>query len=340
MNSRASLRAGLATGLFCELFCGLFWTPGCADPKLIPFRDAATAYDAGRKALDAGDADAAIVRFAEARTLDPQSATLPLWQGRAFAAAGRLDEAVSAADDAIALHPDDGIAHYNRAAWRARQGRLNEAAAGLQMALTLKAATVWQAARDPDFQPHRASPAFAAVLPQQDLLAKLEGPGTTSFLGSELVLTFTFVGPDDQVPVLIGPAVPACLRQRRIVEDDHLQEGTARRELRVYFTAMAACVATVGPFEARGSQSPSDPTRVIIPAQTVTVLGIEATGDGGATAQPLPVAWIFPSAVSGSAPVPGWDGATATMGTRPAASQVLLEWRVDEQTRSVGGITR
>ena len=332
---RSLLRRGLAATLT--------WTAlatGCADPKLVPFRDAAAAYDAGRKALDAGDADAAITRFGEARALDPQSATLPLWQGRAYAAAGRLDEAVASADAAIALHPEDGTAHYNRAAWRARQGQLYEAAAGLQMALGLKAATVWQAARDPDFLPHRTDPAFAAVLPQQDLLAKVEGPKNNGFIGSELMLTFTFVGPEDQVPALTGPDIPACLKQRRIVEDDHVEEGTARRELRVYFTALAACTVTLGPFEARGSAASNDPARVALPAQPITVLGLDGSAPLGSNTTLQDAAWVLPSAITGSAPVPGWDGATATMGERPAASLVFLEWRVDAQTRSIGGITR
>ena len=59
---------------------------GCADPALVPFRDAARAYDAGRSALDAGDYATANSRFAAARVLDPSSAALPLWQGRALAA--------------------------------------------------------------------------------------------------------------------------------------------------------------------------------------------------------------------------------------------------------------
>ncbi len=311
----------------------------CADPALVPFRDAAKAYDAGRASLNDGDTDAALASFAAARALDPHSASLPLWHGKALAAAGRLDEAIAAAGDALVRDPKSGPAYYNRAAWLARSGKLQDSAADLRLALGLGAATRWDAARDPDFAPHRRDPAFVAILPQDDLLARVAGPAESSFVGSELALTFTFSGPSSVVPTLAGPAVPACLRQTRIVQDeDEPEPGTTIREVRVYFRAVTPCVANVGPFEARdtaGAPEAHKTVSVAMPAVTVTVLGPE----GMALAEGVrPAAWLVPAGVVDGGSVAGWPGAKIRMGTRPAGSLVSLEWRVRQQTRVVGGV--
>lgn len=305
----------------------------CADPALTPYRDAAKAYDAGRAALDAGDAATAIQRFSEARRLDPRSRALALWEGRALAQSGRLDEAIAAASDAIALDPKDANAHYNRAAWLARAGRPTAAAAELKVALGLGAGTVWEAARDPDFAPHRGDPAFAAVIPAQDLTATVT-PTARGFVGSELVLTITLTGAEDDLPTLTGPATPACLRQRRVVQDDQVAAGTARRTIKAYFTAMSPCTASLGPFEARTGSA-----RVALDSVPVVVLGPDSgpsdpPPDSG---PPRPASWLLPAAVNGPTDVPGWPGARAT--DRTEGTDVLLEWRVDAQTRSRSGVS-
>ncbi len=304
---------------------------GCADATLVPFRDAARAYDAGRTALDAGDFVSANQRFSEARALDPSSATLPLWQGRALAASGDLPGAIRAADDAIAHDAKSGLAWYNRAAWRARSGDLAASAADLQQALKLNAATAWAAARDPDFAPHRQDSAFAGILPPADLLVAVEGPAESGFVGSELSVLFRLTGPAEQVPALSGPPVPGCLKQTRIVEDDAIGEGpssgTVERHVRVYFRANASCVVTLGPFVA---STPDGATHVEVAAIPVVVLGpTGAAGEAGTR----PAAWVIPAGVRDGAAVDGWS---VHLGGERPAGMITLEWRVDHQTREVG----
>lgn len=307
---------------------------GCSDPALVPFRDAARAYDAGRASLDAGDYAAANRQFAQARGLDPASATLPLWQGRALAASGDLPGAIAAADDAIAHDPDSGAAWYNRAAWRARNGETLASAGDLQHALLLNASTAWAAARDPDFAPYRQDRAFAGILPPADLIAAAEGPTASSFLGSELSILFRLTGPADHLASLSGPPVPACLKQTRIVEDDAIGEGPASgtvvREIRVYFRSTSPCAASLGPFLATSADSDA---RAPIPAVPVTVLGPDGVASEPGT---RPAAWVVPAGVTEGAVIDGWT--VHTGGDRPIGA-VTLEWRVNHQTRSLGWLT-
>ncbi len=304
----------------------------CTDPALAPLRDAATAWDAGRAALVAGDNAAAIADFGRARALDPQSAALPLWQGKAYAAAGRLDEAVAAASDSVVLDPRSGIAEYDRAAWVARGGHLDDAALALKAALDAHAATRWSAAKDPDFSPHRSDPAFIGVLPPSDVLAGATGPTEAVFLGSEVAVDIDVMSATGDVVTLVGPDVPACLKPVRLVEDDDDGEpGTADRVLHVWFSARSACDALLGPWEAH-----SGGAVVAIPAVHVTVYApAEAVSS---TDPPRPGPWVLPGTLPAESLVPGWPGAVARMGARAPDPAVLLEWRVDHQTRAIGGI--
>lgn len=300
----------------------------CTDPALRPFVDAAAAYDAGHLAFERGQFQDASAAFAKARALDPTSSTLPLWQGRALAASGDVAGAVHAADDAIARDPTSAVAWYDRAAWRARSGELAPAAADLRRALDLGAATPWAAAVDPDFAPHRLAPEFAGVLPPTDLLASAEPP-EGAFVGGELSLLLRLTGPADRVPELSGPPVPGCLQQTRVVEDDTVGEGasagTVQRDVRVYFRALAACEASVGPLRASLGDAAVELTSV-----PVTVLGpADAAPIAGTTA----AAWYLPALLHGGAKA---EGFTIREGAGRPPGAIALEWRVAHQTRALG----
>lgn len=301
---------------------------GCTDPALRPFVGAAAAYDAGHLAFERGQFRDASAEFAKARTLDPASSTLALWEGRALAASGDLAGAVRAADDAIARDPDSAVAWYNRAAWRARSGDLAPSASDLRRALDLGATTPWAAALDPDFAPHRLTPQFDGVLPPTDLLAS-SMPPEDAFVGGELSILLRLTGPADRVPELSGPPLPGCLRQTRVVEDDTVGEGasagTVQRDVRVYFRAVAACEATVGPLRARLGDATVD-----LAAVPVTVLG---PADAPALGGPTAAAWYLPALLHGGASL---DGFTIHEGGGRPAGSIALEWRVAHQTRALG----
>ncbi|MBK9646397.1 MAG: hypothetical protein IPO67_14795 [Deltaproteobacteria bacterium] len=58
----------------------------CEEPRFGGLAQALAEHDRGRALLDAGDAPGAAAAFAQAITLDPTSADLELWRGRALAA--------------------------------------------------------------------------------------------------------------------------------------------------------------------------------------------------------------------------------------------------------------
>lgn len=314
----------------------------CDDPALEPYEASLAAYEAGQAALAAGDPAAAATRFAEARGHDPKSVPLRLWEAKALADAGRLDEADARLTELLASDPTVGIAWYNRAAWRARAGRMEDAASDLRRAFELRVRSPLEAADDPDFAAARAHPAFAGVLPPQPLEATLRGPDGAVFVGSRFPLelatvalasaelTLTRAGPD-----------PGCLALARVVQDDRADGAVVLRRLTVDHRAVGPCEAPLGPFTvAAGAATvelPAVPVKVEAPPGAPPATGLP----------PLPAAIPFPSAVAppdaGFAAERVGDG-VAAMG-RPdraitaegRAPDVALEWRVDGQTRAVGG---
>ena len=83
------------------------------------------------------------------------------WHARALAADGQLEPAVELLERVLRVHARFAEARYNRAAYLARLGRLDEAGPELARALADGAARSRQAMVDPDFAPHLDHPAFA-----------------------------------------------------------------------------------------------------------------------------------------------------------------------------------
>lgn len=88
-----------------------------------------------------------------------------LYHRGVFAAnSGRLDEALTLLDKALAQRPDDASALYARASVRGLQGRVDEAAVELKKAVALDPRFRFQAASDPDFDKVRDEAAFIDVI--------------------------------------------------------------------------------------------------------------------------------------------------------------------------------
>ncbi len=221
----------------------------CSDPQLDPVREALEAYDLGRAALDAGEAAQAAAHFARAREHDSRTALLPLWQARAVAAGGDAAAAEALATEALRLDPGLGLALYQRAAYRARQGRGDDAAADLAVAMKKGVAAPLQAAADPDFLPLLGTAAFAGLLPPAPVLLDVAGPAGSVFVGSdvELKLAVSAARPLSFSVALEG-ADPGCMRLERVVEERWPTPGVAVSLVRLRFRALGPCRATVGPF--------------------------------------------------------------------------------------------
>lgn len=315
---------------------------GCDDPALEPFSASLDAYDDGREALEAGRPADAVPAFVAARAHDPGSVALRLWEAKALADAGKLEEADARLSELVHADPSVGIAWYNRAAYRARAGRLPEAAADLSQALTLGARSALEAADDPDFAPALAHPAFAGILPAQPLEATVTGPDGAVFVGSRYTLEFTISAlPTAELSVERAGGDPGCLRPVRVVQDDHAEAGRTTRRLSVDFRSEGPCDGPFGPFvvTAGAAKLTLEPVPVKIEAPP----GAKAASG----LRPLPTTIPVPGALA--PPDAGFASRRAPVGVlamgRPdrtiagggKAPDVLLEWRVDGQTRATGG---
>ncbi|MDP2306400.1 MAG: tetratricopeptide repeat protein [Pseudomonadota bacterium] len=315
---------------------------GCDDPALKPFAASLDAWDDGREALEDGRPADAVTAFATARTHDPGSVAIRLWEAKALADAGALEEADARLSELVHADPAVGVAWYNRAAYRARANRLPEAAADLSQALTLGARSALEAADDPDFAAALAHPAFAGILPAQPLEATVTGPDGAVYVGSRYTLEFTISAlPAAEISIERSGADPGCLRLQRIVQDDHGEAGRTTRRLAVDLRAEGPCDSTLGPFvvTAGGARLSLDPVSVKIEAPP-----------GALPVTPLrPLAGTVPVPSALAPPDAGFAARRADVGVlamgRPDRAivgagkppDVLLEWRVDGQTRATGG---
>ncbi len=319
----------------------------CRDPAFDPVRDALSAYDRGRAALDAGRVDEAVAAFAEARAHDPSSPLLMLWEGKALAAKGDLPAAEARASEAIAREPRLGLAWYQRAAWRARMGQLDAAASDLTAAYQLEAASPLEAAADRDFLPHLGEPAFAGILPPNPVLLDARGPEGSVFVGSEVELIVSVAAAP---PLAYGlrreGTDPGCLRLDRVVEERQAEVHAVVSVLHLRGRATAACSGAIGPFRADSSTpvvatSVSDalPLRVEAPQAfsggqaaslpaTIPVPSVIADPDGAWSTGRLGD-WVY--AIGRADQLATLDG---------AAPELVLELREDATTRASGGAWR
>jgi hypothetical protein len=315
---------------------------GCDDPALAPFSASLDAYDDGREALEKGRPEDAVKAFAAARSHDSGSVALRLWEAKALADAGQLDTADAQLSELVHADPSIGVAWYNRAAYRVRAGRLPEAASDLQKALSLGARSALEAAADPDFAPALAHPAFAGILPAQALEATVTGPDGAVFVGSRYTLEFTLSAlPTAELSIERSGADPGCLRLQRIVQDDHAEAGRTTRRLAVDLRAEGPCAAPLGPFvvTAGNARLVLDPVPVQIeaPPGALPAAGLRPL----AASIPVPSALAPPDAGFAARRGPvgvlamGRPDRTITGGGKPP--DVVLEWRVDGQTRATGG---
>lgn len=266
------------------------------DPELRAQKHAMDAWHEGQEALAAGDADRAIAAFARAREAQPDDPLLAAWQARAMAADGDLDGAVDLLGIAVATHPRFAEARYNRAAYLARLGRLEEAGPELARAIEDGAARSREAMVDPDFAPHLDDPAFA-FLPDEMLLVALDAPSGTLFWGSDATLRLRVVGGQGAPATVEAEELSGPIELVSVVEDVVESTEGPVRDLSWTFKVRGEGEAVLGPFTVRSGPWSSRVRAVRFPTTAPPGKGVP----DGAPALSLPV----PSDVAGSLETPG-----------------------------------
>lgn len=186
-------------------------------PELVSASRSLQEWRAGSEHLANGDAAGALASFDRALQSRPDDPLLLAWRGRALAEGGDLSGAVGAMDAALARAPSFAEAAYNRAAYLARLGRVDEAGVALKHALSLGAADPRDVLQDPDFMPHLDHVALA-FLPKAPITARLKGPGGSVFVGSDAVVRLQVSGLALDGVVVEGPTAAGPFRMSGVEE--------------------------------------------------------------------------------------------------------------------------
>lgn len=179
--------------------------PAEPPPGVVQAGAALQAWSRGHEAQLRGDVATARQAYTEALQVRPNDPLLLSWLAALEAGEGELARAVGLLDRALEASPAFGVARYNRAAYKARLGDAEGAAADLELALGAGASSPRRALRDPDFAAVLAHPAFS-FLPEAPLTALLEVPAELAFLGSRVQVVATIEGGE---PAGLGVTLPA-----------------------------------------------------------------------------------------------------------------------------------
>jgi hypothetical protein len=148
----------------------------CRDPQLDPLRDALSAWEEGKRLLEAGDHSGATTAFESAVRLDPSSPSLVIWLSRARFAGADAAGALECLSDHLRSNPRSVAALRERASLLARSGELARAASDLQLLRELGAADPWELAQDAD---------LAALIDNPNWPGLVVAPQVTSFLRTQ-----------------------------------------------------------------------------------------------------------------------------------------------------------
>ncbi len=205
------------------------------------------AWREGAKLLEAGNSKGARAAFARGLAARPGDTVLAAWDARAMAEGGDLDGAISLSRQILAANPDFGEVRYNLAAYLARKGAIEEAAAELEVALEHVARRPRDVLTDPDFQPHLDDPAFG-FLPTSGLVVAVDVPKNAIFWGSQGALTLRITGVDDHAVVVEAPPVAGPIELVGVVQDLMLSTDGNAVDLTWTFKAVGAGSVELGPF--------------------------------------------------------------------------------------------
>jgi hypothetical protein len=231
---------------------GLLWLLMACDRPSAEERElvgALASWRSGAALLEAGDAPGAREAFREGLDSRPEDPLLMAWEARAAAEAGALDDAIRQSRQVLQRYPTFGEVRYNLAAYLARNGDLESAAAELQVAVSESVRTVRDIRSDPDFQPHLDHPAFG-FLPTGALVVSVKPPSSPVFVGSQVELRMGVSGVERPTLVVQAPAIVGPVTLLSVVEDRRTRPAERTMVDLVWtFRVTGAGAVEFGPFE-------------------------------------------------------------------------------------------
>jgi hypothetical protein len=312
-------------GLAIVLLGGCTWEQ--PDPDLITRRRALDAWEEGKAALELGRAGAARAHFEAALEARPGDPLLEAWRARAEAATGDLDTAIATLDVVLRKRPAFAEARYNRAAYLARAGRLDEAGPELERALAAGGFEARAVLDDPDFQPHLDHPALS-FLPAAPVEVALKGPGGSTFLNSEAEVRLEVVGRDLADLQVEAPPVRGPFRLGRVDVHRTLAEvGDDQVVVTWGLLATGAGEARVGPVTVRAGARSAQADSVVVQA---------LAPPDHATPEPRPFRLSTPGQMAASAPGAGpaaWRHGTSLRVRQPVDVKMQVDGLPDDPVR-------
>ncbi|MDG1479666.1 MAG: tetratricopeptide repeat protein [Myxococcota bacterium] len=308
------------------------------DPQMARLSEALTEYDRAQVAVERGDWPGAAAAFEAAAQKHPEAAALHAWHAEALSQAGDLSAARAVLDAVVPAFPGNLDLRYNRAAYAARAGALEAAAADLRYLYARDLLDPLVAGEDPDFAELTRDPQYADLAPAPQVRLQVRGEAGSILLGepytAELVIE---TKRDAPISVENIGAFPMLLQHTRTIEDLTIEEsGWSRRIVSVEWSARASGEERIGPWllSAHGSSAIAEPL-------PVTVVTLPGRAEAEPSASPPGV--LLPSQLRGARALPLAerleDGRIAVMHepddspTTEATSAGSMEYRIGGQTR-------
>lgn len=322
------------------------WLLACQrpDPELVAQREALEQWREGKALLEEGAAEEAERRFEAALEHRPDDPVISAWRAQAVARQGDLDRAVALLDAVLARHPRFAEARYNRAAYLARLGDPEAAAADLERALEDGAGRARDVLDDPDFEPHLDHPAFA-FLPRHTLLVAVDAPEGPAFLGNRVDVRLRVLGTTGELARVSAESASGPVRLLSVVEDVIATSEGEGRDLTYTFEVVGPGEVVLGPLDVQanghGAEVPAITFRTVGPdgseAPEVPALDLRTPSELG-TGQPDATAvWRAPElrvkAAQGDRvqvdPDPGTPTIRMELRERGRPTWMLLRWTLE-----------
>lgn len=216
------------------------------DPELVQQKRALNAWRDGKEHVEEGRPQQAVRDFERALEERPGDPVLQAWLAHALAQSGDLDRAIAVLDGVLAEHPDFAEARYNRAAYLARTGDPEAAAADLKRAVEEGARPPREVLEDPDFQRYLDHPAFN-FLPRQALVIAVDSPTGPAFMGGQVDVRLQVLGTGDDIVSIEAEETSGPVRLLRVVENMVQSTEGPGRELVFTFEVLGPGDVSLGP---------------------------------------------------------------------------------------------
>lgn len=308
------------------------------DPQMERLAQALADYDRGQALLAQHDWPAAARAFEAAAAAHPESPALHGWHAHALAGGGDVAGARAVLDAVIPAFPGNVDLRYNRAAYAARAGELEAAAADLTYLYNRDLLDPLAAGEDADFSAMARDPRFSSLAPSPQVRLQVRGEAGAILLGERFTAEMLIESKSGE-PISaenIG-ALSSRLRHTRTVEDLTIEEGGwSRRVVRVEWLAAAAGEESMGPWlvSAHGTSAISDRLPVSI---------IALPGRDGGEAEASAPGLLLPSQLFAQQQPPHGlrlsDGRVAVMHAVEVSAEAdaveagTLEYRIGGQTQ-------